>query len=303
MRILHFLTATALAVHAQRPGPQLTANLTPVSQHVQMIWGFPNIAFVTGDTGILVVDTGLGPANGKLVADTARRIAPGKKLYLTTTHFHPEHAAGEPGFPPETVLIRPAAQQREFEQRNAAILAQFKRNAEFAPWLEGVDTLRPADITFDESLTLDLGGVSVRLLWFGPGHTDGDELIFVEPDSVLISGDIVQNKTVPGVPAGGGSLANWLAMLDKIASLNARIVVPTHARNGDGSLVSQQKAFIADIRTRTLDLKRQGVAVADASARMTEYFRTAYPEWAANPDWTNVAGINGLVQRIYNEDQ
>jgi glyoxylase-like metal-dependent hydrolase (beta-lactamase superfamily II) len=302
MRTLALALLLGAACFAQRPGPQLTADLTRVSEHVHQIWGFPNIAFVTGSTGILVVDTGLGPANGKLVADAAQRIAPGRKLYLTTTHFHPEHAAGEPAFPPETVLIRPAAQQREMDQRNAAVLAQFKRNAEFAPWLEGVESLRPADITFEESLTLDLGGVQARLLWFGPGHTDGDELIFVEPDGVLISGDIVQNRTVPAVPAGGGSLANWLAMLDKIAALHPRIVLPTHARIGDGSLVAQQKAFMADIRARTLEWKRQGLAAAGASARIAEYFRAAYPEWAANPDWNNLAAINGLVQRIYAED-
>ncbi|MEO8050777.1 MAG: MBL fold metallo-hydrolase [Acidobacteriota bacterium] len=301
MRILTFLTLASVIALAQRPGPKLTANLTQVSEHVQAIWGFPVIVFVTGETGVLAIDTGLGPSNGKVVADAARRLAPGKKLFLTTTHFHPEHAAGEGGFPPETVILRAAAQQRELEQGGAASLAQFKRSAEFGPYLEGVDKLRTPDIVFDESMRLDLGGVSVRLLWYGAAHTDGDEMIFVEQDRVLITGDTVQNKVVPAVT--GGNLESWIRVLDKLELLKPAIVVPTHSRVGDGSLIAKEKAFIEDIRTRTLALKRQGVVAAEASTRMTEYFRTTYPEWVANADWTNVTSMNGLVQRIYTEDK
>jgi len=301
MRILTLLTLASTLALAQRPGPKLTPDLAKVSEHVQAIWGFPVIVFVIGDAGMLAIDTGLGPANGKIVADTARQIAPGKKLFLTTTHFHPEHAAGEGGFPPETVILRAAAQQKELEQRHAELLTQFRRNAEFGPYLDGADKLRTPDITFDEAMRLDLGGVSVRLLWYGAGHTEGDEMIFVEQDRVLITGDIVQNKVVPGVATG--NLESWLRVLAKLELLKPVIVVPTHSRVGDGSLIAQEKAFIEDIRTRTLALKRQGVAVADASARMTDYFRSVYPEWVANTDWTNVSSMNGLVQRIYTEDK
>jgi glyoxylase-like metal-dependent hydrolase (beta-lactamase superfamily II) len=55
-------------------------------------------------------------------------------------------------------------------------------------------TPRPADITFDSEAQLDLGGVTVRLFWLGPAHNKGDELIFVEPDSALLLGDIAMSK-------------------------------------------------------------------------------------------------------------
>src|SRR5215472_5039132 len=87
---LSFVTA----LMAQFPPPALTENTTKVSDHVQVIFGFPNIAIVTGDQGTLVVDTGLGPSNGAIVARVAKKLSKGQKLYLTTTHFHPEHAGG-----------------------------------------------------------------------------------------------------------------------------------------------------------------------------------------------------------------
>jgi glyoxylase-like metal-dependent hydrolase (beta-lactamase superfamily II) len=83
--------------------PLLSEETTRISDHVWAIMGFPNVAIVVGDHATLVVDTGLGAKNGATVARVATKLAPNnKKLFLTTTHFHPEHAGGEPGFPAGT---------------------------------------------------------------------------------------------------------------------------------------------------------------------------------------------------------
>ena len=99
------------------PQPMVGENTTQISDHVWAIMGFPNIAIVVGSRATLVVDTGMGPKNGATAARVAAKLAPNNhKLFLTTTHFHPEHAAGEPGFPPGTILIRNTMQQQEMEK-------------------------------------------------------------------------------------------------------------------------------------------------------------------------------------------
>lgn len=304
MRLLLALVLIQGAALAQFPPPTLPENTTRVSEHVEVILGFPNIAIVTGNNGTLVVDTGLGPSNGAIAARVARKLSKGRKLYLTTTHFHPEHAAGEGGFPPETILLRNSVQQQELLEHGAELLALFNRlNPEYARLLQGVSQLRTPDATFKDELTLDLGGVTARLLWLGAAHTKGDQLIFVEPDSALISGDVVQNKVVPGVAGEGGSFASWLVVLDKLESLKPRYVVPDHSRPGDGSLIAAERAFMLDMRSRTLAFKKQGLSPADAGKRLADDFKTAYPEWARNPDWPNLNSINGFVQRVYTEAQ
>src|ERR1700730_3049174 len=111
--LLCLLAAAALCAQNQ---PVLKEDTVKVSEHVWAIMGWPNIAIVVGTGATLVVDTGLGPSNGAMIARVAARLAPGnKKLFLTTTHFHPEHAAGEAGFPSGTVLIRDVVQQHEME--------------------------------------------------------------------------------------------------------------------------------------------------------------------------------------------
>jgi len=298
--IIAFLVAAA--AFGQFPSPKLTEVTTKVSEHVFMTTGFPNVIYVVGDDATLVVDTGLGAGNGALVARVAKRLSKGPKLFLTTTHHHPEHAAGIGGFPPETILIRPAVQQRELEKEGEQTMTFFRNSPQFGPSLQGLGPLRPPDVTFDAEAKLELGGgVTVRLMFLGAGHTASDELIFVDPDRALITGDIVQNKVVPAVSSSGGSFASWLTVLDKLVPLEPRVVVPTHSKVGDASLITSEAAFIRDMQGRAAALKRSGASAAEAIAQLTEVFKTNYPEWAANTDWPNMNSMTGLVNRLYAE--
>lgn len=291
-RFLPFLVAATTFGQAN---PILSEDTVKVSDHVWAIMGFPNIGIVVGSNATLVVDTGLGPRNGTTIAKVAAKLAPNRKLYLTTTHFHPEHAAGEPGFPPGAILIRNKAQQDDMDKHGQELIATFSnRNAQQKELLAGV-TLRAPDEIFDKEKTLDLGGgVSARLLWFGGAHTKGDELIFVEPDKTLISGDVVQNKVVPNISNDGGTPSSWIAVLDQIEKLRALHVLPDHSPIGDGSLVAKERAFIVDLRTRALDLKRQGVGAADAGMRLTAEFKAKYPDWPIN-------SVANFVNSVYAE--
>jgi glyoxylase-like metal-dependent hydrolase (beta-lactamase superfamily II) len=294
MKLL-FCLALALPVCAQQRSPILGEETVKVSDHVWAILGFPNIGIVVGANAVLVVDTGLGPRNGATIAKVVARLAPGHKLYLTTTHFHPEHAAGEPGFPRGTILIRDRVQQQEMEQHGQEMIDMFAgRSAEQKALLDGVK-LRAPDETFDKERTLDLGGgVTARLLWFGGAHTKGDELTFVAPDKTLISGDVVQNKVVPNIYGDGGTPATWIAVLDQVQKLGAIHVLPDHSPVGDGSLVAQERAFISDIQARALDLKRRGVSADDAGKQLTAEFKTKYPDWPIN-------NLTNFVKSIYAE--
>ena len=292
----------AAAVFGQFPSPTLTDTSTKVSEHIFMTPGFPNIVYVIGDAATLVVDTGLGNANGAVAARVAKRLSKGPKLFLTTTHYHPEHAAGVNSFPPETVLIRPTMQQQELEREGEQTMTLFRNSPQFAPSLQGLGPLRPPDITFDNDAKLNLGGgVTARLMFLGAGHTASDELILVEPDRALITGDIVQNKVVPSVASSGGSFTSWLTVLDKLAPLDPKIVIPTHSKAGDGSLIAAEAAFIRDMQARVAALKKSGVSASDAAARLTEVFKMNYPDWAANTDWPNVSSMTGFVTRLYAE--
>ncbi len=298
--ILKLLILAALGVtggFGQMSQPMVGENTTKISDHVWAIMGFPNIAIVVGGRATLIVDTGLGPKNGATVARVAAKLAPNNaKLFLTTTHFHPEHAGGEPGFPPGTILIRDAVQQQEMEKHGQEMIEMFSKfSAQNKELLAGV-VLRSPDVIFNQETTVDLGGVTARLLWFGGAHTKGDELTFVEPDRTLISGDVVQNQTMPNIFGDGGTPASWLAVLDKVASLNAAHILPDHSAPGDGSLVAAERELISEIRTQALTLRAKGLSANDAGKQVSASLKTQHP------DWPNT-NAGGFVKSVYTEPQ
>ncbi len=274
--------------------PVVGESVTRVSDHVWAIMGFPNIGIVVGSRGVLVVDTGLGPANGATVARVSSKLSSSPKMFLTTTHFHPEHAAGDAGFPAGTILVRNAVQQREMAAHGTEMVDLFRKRSEQNASLLRDVSLREPDIIFNDTLKLDLGGVTASLMWLGEAHTKGDELVFVEPDGTLISGDVIQNKVVPGIFGDGGTPSSWLAVVDKLAKLNVQHVLPDHSPVGDGSLVAAERAFIADVRTRALALKRKGVSGQEAGKQLSADLKATYQ------DWPNL-NVQAFVERIYAE--
>jgi glyoxylase-like metal-dependent hydrolase (beta-lactamase superfamily II) len=292
---LLLLSAFGACILSAQNQPVLGEETVKVSDNVWAIMGFPNIAIIVGNRATLVVDTGLGPANGATIARVAAKLAPGnQKLFLTTTHFHPEHAAGEAGFPRGTILIRNSVQQQEMVVHGKEMVEMFASRSPQQKELLANATLRTPDVTFDSEAKIDLGGVTARLLWFGGAHTKGDELTFVEPDRTLVSGDVVQNKVVPNIFGDGGTPSSWLAVLDKIAALNALHVLPDHSAPGDGSMVAAEKKFIGDLRNSALELKKKGVAPDEAAKQLAVDFKAKYP------DWPNM-NVTGFVRSIYAE--
>ena len=135
-------------------------------------------------------------------------ITPSSFLLLLTSH--PEHAGGEPGFPPCTIIIRDAVQQQEMEKHGQEMIEMFSKfSAQNKELLAGVVCDHPNGNLRSRKLPSTWAESRPDSLWFGGAHTKGDELTFVEPDRTLISGDVVQNQTMPNIFGDGGTPASW----------------------------------------------------------------------------------------------
>jgi glyoxylase-like metal-dependent hydrolase (beta-lactamase superfamily II) len=273
-------------------------NLKRVSDHVYVMEGFPNVVYVIGSRATLVVDTGLGERNGATVMRAEQKLAKGPILYLTTTHYHSEHTTGEQAFPASTIIIRNSEQQEEMTKSVGAHMDAFRKmSAQNSDLLKEVHFRLP-DVLFDREAKLDLGGVTARLFWVGPAHTKGDELIFVEEDSVLIPGDIVQKDIFPIMPNADASVKGWLSILDNVEALHPKFIVPDHgAAIVDASQIGTERAYILALQARALELKKQGASADDAGKTITAELKARYPDW---PNPNNVAGE---VLRVYEQSQ
>ena len=251
----------------------------PLSPHVFVIYGNPNIAIIVGAKATLVVDTGLGRRNGAFIAGEVSKLRRSTRLFLTTTHAHPEHASGQDGFPPDTIVIRPKVQQQELDEIGATLIETFRSRNETNRELLTDAHVGKSDILFNDELALDLGDVTVRLLWFGPAHTNGDTLALVEPDGVLVSGDVVQNKAGILLTGSRSRIRSWLAVVDKVAALEPALILPDHSLPGDGRLIVEQRDFLTDLQESVQSLKRQGKSAEEAARQISADFQSRYIGW------------------------
>lgn len=295
------LTTLAAAVPAlAQPSPQppiiRAGGVEKVSDHAHVILdqgvGFvPNVGFVVGDDAVLVIDTGLGQRNGEIVLAETQALAPGRDIYIVSTHFHPEHDLGAQAFPDEAQVIRSEDQIDEIEESGVANIERFSTFTEAnAELLEGAYH-READIVFTDEHQLDLGGVSVRILAMGPNHTRGDTAIFVEGDRVLFSGDV----TMSNAPAflTDTTMAQWFSSLDRFDALEPAVVIGAHGTAGDASMIGAYRTYLTEVRDRTAAHKAAGKTIDETVDEVTAEMPAIFP---------NAGGrIGGAVRVAYNE--
>jgi glyoxylase-like metal-dependent hydrolase (beta-lactamase superfamily II) len=293
---------TAPMGHNQtQPPPLVQENKTvKVSEHVYVIPDgrvnlVPNIGIIVGTRATLIVDAGMGPRNGQTVMREVAKVSKNTDLYFTTTHFHPEHMTGVQAFPANTIVIRPEAQQEEVERKQPEFIHNFsQRTPELKALLQDVKP-RPPDILFDHEATLDLGGVTVKLVWLGPAHTRGDNNVFVVEDGVLFAGDVVINRFFPIFPDADASGKNWLSILDQLDEFHPHTVVPGHGEVGGAALISMERTYLKAVQSRVAELKAQGKSSDETAQLLSVEFRAKYPDWE-NPGW-----IADAAKRFYIE--
>lgn len=202
----------------------------------------PNVGIISGKKAILVVDTGLGRANGERVYETALRIANGRRIYLTTTHFHPEHSFGASAFPPSSLIVN-AEQFDELREKGPAYLELF-RNIGASAKTALVDAVIPETaIVYHDRHVIDLGGTTVELRQM-PAHTRGDQVIFVRESRVLFTGDLAETRFFPVLIDKDSSGSRWIGVLGQLMTLRPAIIVPGHGEVTDQGLLDDVREML-----------------------------------------------------------
>ena len=278
------LVSTAAIAQQAPPDPIVRENTTvKVSEHVWVIpdnsvGGVPNVGIVAGTSGMLIIDTGLGPRNGQTVLREAVKLGKPANLYVVTTHFHPEHDLGASAFPASAKMLRSEDQIADIEEFGLQTAKTFaSRTPVMAELLDGAE-FRKADITFDEEHRLDLGGVRVRINSVGGTHTRGDTTIFVEGDNVLFAGDVVM-PSFPAFASPYARVSSWLDALDRLEGLKPARIVPSHGPMGDVTMLRAWREYFRTLQTRARELKAQGRTADQVAETLEPEIAAKYPNW------------------------
>jgi glyoxylase-like metal-dependent hydrolase (beta-lactamase superfamily II) len=285
---------------ASPPAPTVdTAAIRQIAKDVHVILDrrvplVPNIGIVLGATKALVIDTGMGIANGRAVLEAAKRLAGPRQLILTITHFHPEHGYGAEAFKGEAKIVYNKAQADEFADKGQGYLDMFKTMGPAVAEALADTSLVAADELYEGSEHLiDLGGRTVLLKTWGKAHTRGDQIIYLPDENILFTGDLAEEKTFPIFPwfpphdmdIDG---ANWLKVLDGCLALNPRIVVPGHGEIGDAAILTDVRNYIADVEARVKQAVAAGKTDDEMIAELSPAAKARHPDWHF-PEWIDFA--------------
>ena len=233
--------------------------------------GASNAGVVAGSDQTLVVDARLTPELGEDLRHLAERVADRPPALLVLTHPHGDHTFGIGAFAATTILSSPWTREyleREwdrqvavFEELRPAQAGSFRAARRIVP-----------NLTFEGTMTVDLGGRAVRLLALGHGHTPGDVVVHVPGDGVVFSGDVVVHRNWPLL--WDADVDGWLRSLDALDALAPRHVVPGHGPSGGPELIDEMRTCLRFLRA----LAEQPPADVDEAIAGSRFAGWAYPE-------------------------
>jgi glyoxylase-like metal-dependent hydrolase (beta-lactamase superfamily II) len=241
----------------------------------------PNIGVVGGEHSVLVVETGMGPRNAEKVLEFALEYAKGRRLYLTTTHFHPEHAYGAQAFGDATYVVN-RTQAEDLRVKGPGYLEMFRGLGEaIARELEDVALVTP-DVVYDQSYELDLGGRVVELRATGRAHSKGDQVVRVE--DVLFTGDLVETgqfAIFPWFPPYDVDVSGvrWIDVMRRLEAEAPSVVVPGHGDLGGPELLTDTRNYLELLRDETWRRRDSAMSEQEIAAEVTEVMTSRHPAW------------------------
>jgi glyoxylase-like metal-dependent hydrolase (beta-lactamase superfamily II) len=266
---------------------ELARDLVVIPNHgVELV---PNIGVIGGAHSVLVVETGLGPRNAEKVLAFAAEYAKGRDLYLTTTHFHPEHAYGAQTFAGDATYLVNRAQAEDLATKGPGYLEMFRGlGASIARELEGVELVTP-DTVYDEAYELDLGGRVVRLRATGRAHSKGDQVVTVPDAGVLFTGDLVeagQFAIFPWFPPYDTDVSGlrWIEVMRGLAATGPDTVVPGHGDIAGPRLLAEFRDYLELLRDETWRRRDSAMSEDTIVAEVRALLIERHPEWAGR-DW------------------
>jgi cyclase len=224
-----------------------------------------SIAIVT-DRDVVLFDATILPASADAVLNELRQLTPKPVRYLVNSHWHPDHAGGNDeiakAFPElEIIASQPTREimedtgsvylkTLEFETAQAdqeidkelkagrtsdgrkltatdreEMHSELALGGRFLAEFKAAHSKLPT-LTFGDTLTLFHGGREFRFFRL-PGHTSGDVAVFLPGEKILLTGDLL---AYPVPFCADSHPSAWIASLEALSRLGAKIIVPGHGQ-------------------------------------------------------------------------
>ena len=244
-------------------GEPATVDMTlrQVSEHVYFVEGVPGVAtdnqgfisnagvIVTG-AGVVVFDALGTPALGRLLLEKIRAITKEPIVRVIVSHYHADHIYGLQVFEDlDAEILAPAGAEKYLASENARERLE-ERRFTLDPWVNDDTRLVYPDRYLGEGMQFRLGDVDFIVSGVGNAHSDGDLTLYVSPDRVLLSGDIIFEGRIPFV--GDANTRHWAQVLERMETEQLVALIPGHGSVAENpnNAISLTRRYLSFLRDR-----------------------------------------------------
>ncbi len=250
-----------------------------------------NAAFFVTEEGVVLVDTGMGPA-GPAILDAIRSVTDKPIHTIIYTHGHVDHAYGtwaimESGETPQIIAHDLLESRFHRYIRLRGSLAKYMSQPEEQLPASISDLVWPTRY-FSDRLEIEVGGETF-ILQHHKGETDDQLYVWVPGRKALASADYYQGF-LPN--AGNGKrfqrhVEDWSVAMKEMAALKPQILLPAHGEEiTDPAVIQENFLVLAEAFDYIVDHTIDGL---NAGKRKDQIFESVQlPEHLANHSSLNV---------------
>jgi glyoxylase-like metal-dependent hydrolase (beta-lactamase superfamily II) len=239
-----------------------------------------NASFLVTEEGVLVVDTRQHVRDGEDLVARIRAITDKPIKWVVITHFHADHYLGNPAFKAAGATIvaqrETAALMERMHKKEISRRGKFFASRGYDP--KDVRLVMP-DVTFDEAMTIRLGGREIRLLYLGAGQNPGDAfVVFPHARTVHTPGAFARRSWANTVFTP--SVEEWIGVLRKVAAMDAEIILPGHGDVANRADLQEFERFLAEQYAAVKAAVEKGMS-ADEAVKALPFEQ--YRDWRNYP--------------------
>ena len=225
-----------------------------------------NQGVVIGDRDVLVVDAFSTPSEAKKTIDFIKSVTPKPIRYLVLTHFHFDHSIGAKTFTDIGALMIAHENFRPNMERTAENITGFLKSIGYTDeMIKGVSVVYP-NFTFSKTMNIDLGGITVNLVYVDKGHSPDNILVFVPSEHLVFTGDILFKDYHAYL--GAADVPGWKNNLDYLIASGVEKAVPGHGPLASKMDFVEQKDYITLFDAKAKELLAVDADIDKAAAEL-----------------------------------
>ena len=194
--------------------------------------------------------------------------------YLVYSHDHADHISGGEVFADTAVVVaHENARERIIGEKRATAVPQ---------------------LTFSESMTLELGGKLIQLRHVGRNHSDNWLVAHFPAERAIFAVDFIPVKGFPFRDLPDSYFPDWIDSLRAVEAMDFDILIPGHGPNGGKADVRTMREYMTQLHGEVLMHVRAGKTRDEVKSLVK---MEKYKDWPGYEQTVplNVEGMYGYV--------